>query len=240
MDAHRRCRPFYTSSGAHERLDARRGCPIVPSPSSKFLYQKARLKSHPLAPFANPHQPSPNVNDSAPRPLFFSVRPTSTTTEPRHINHLSRHGKCSGRQRPCPATTSRGTDIVYDPDAFFVPRPLLHIAFPGRQSPPPRSPVPRPLLHTTFPGCQSPPRSPAPFPWCPLRRRGPAPNVNDYRAATKSPRPLLHNAFPGCQSPPRSPAPFPWCPLRRRGPAQNVNDYRAAERRDHSVSALAG
>ena len=125
------------------------------------------------------------------RDHFFSVRPTSTTTEPRHINHLSRHGKCTGRQRPCPATTFRGTDTVNDPDAFFVPRPLLHIAFPG---------------------CQSPPRSPAPFPWCPLRRRGPAPNVNDYRAATKSPQPLLHNAFPGCQSLPPEPCPFPVVP----------------------------
>ena len=39
----------------------------------KFPTHKARLKSHPLTLFANPHQPSPNVNDSAPRPLFRSA-----------------------------------------------------------------------------------------------------------------------------------------------------------------------
>ena len=114
MDAHRRCRPFYTSSGAHQCLDARRGCPIVPSPSSKFLYQKARLKSHPLAPFANPHQPSPNVNDSAPRPLFLSAanvndhraathqplvaaRKVLWTSKTLPGDHFSRYGHC---QRP--------------------------------------------------------------------------------------------------------------------------------------------
>ena len=163
MDAHRRCRPFYTSSGAHQCLDARRDCtkfyqyPVPSSYSSQPQFQvpiqKARLKSHPIA---NPHQPSPNVNDSAPRPLFLSAanvndhraathqplvaaRKVLWTSKTLPGDHFSRYGH---RQRPrCLLCSSS---------------PTPH-CLPGTTATPPRSPAPRPLLHTTFPGCQSPP-----------------------------------------------------------------------------------
>ena len=102
-------------------MDARRDCtkfyqyPVPSSYSSQPQFQvpiqKARLKSHPIA---NPHQPSPNVNDSAPRPLFLSAanvndhraathqppvaaRKVLWTSKTLPDDHLSRYGH---RQRP--------------------------------------------------------------------------------------------------------------------------------------------
>ena len=199
-------------------MDARRDCtkfyqyPVPSSYSSQPQFQvpiqKARLKSHPIA---NPHQPSPNVNDSAPRPLFLSAanvndhraathqplvaaRKVLWTSKTLPGDHFSRYGHC---QRPrCLLCSS-------SPTPHFLP---------GMSIPPPGALFLVPYSTLPSRDASPPPRSPAPFPWCPLRRRGPAPNVNDYRAATKSPQPLLHNAFPGCQSPPPEPCPFPVVP----------------------------
>ena len=161
MDTHRRCRPFYTSSGAHQRYGrASRLHQVLPVPSSYSSYsssqpqflalkQTARLKSHPLAPFANPHQPSPNVNDSAPRPLFLSAanvndhraathqplvaaRKVLWTSKTLPGDHFSRYGHC---QRPrCLLCSSS---------------PTQH-CLPGTSVPPPE-PCPFPVVPTQAP-----------------------------------------------------------------------------------------
>ena len=119
MDAHRRCRPFYTSSGAHQRLDARRYCtkfyqyPVpssqfpVPSPQSpvfssiKFLTHAPNVNDHRAAtkiPWCPLRHRGPalfrsaaNVNDPEPRPLV-AVRTVHRTSKTLPGDHFSRYG----------------------------------------------------------------------------------------------------------------------------------------------------
>ena len=150
MDAHRRCRPFYTSSGAHERLDARRGCPIVPSPSSKFLYQKARLKSHHRA---ATHQP------------LVAARKVLWTSKTLPGDHFSRYGHC---QRPrcllCSSSPTPhclpGTSVPPSPEPCSS-SPTPHY-LPGMPVPPPGAlPLSQPTRDAR-PKCRRAPPPPPP------------------------------------------------------------------------------
>ena len=175
-----------------------------------------------------------------------------------HRDHFS---QCGQRQRPPSrdtSTTCRGTESALDvkdparrpllavrtlsttpmPSLFLVPYSTL----PSRNdSPPPPEPCSSSPTPHYLPGMPVPPPGALPL------SRGAHSGAAGQRptSTTTAPRPRARSPYSTMPSrdvspPPRSPAPFPWCPLRRRGPAQNVNDYRAAERRDHSVSALAG
>ena len=114
--------------------------PRQPSPALAIPRQPspafARLKSHSIA---NPHQPSPNVNDSAPRPLFLSAanvndhraathqplvaaRKVLWTSKTLPGDHFSRYGHC---QRPrCLLCSSSPTPHCL-PGTTVPPEPCL-------------------------------------------------------------------------------------------------------------------
>ena len=115
-----------------------------------------------------------NVNDhrAATHQPLVAARKVLWTSKTLPDDHLSRYGHC---QRPrCLLCSSS---------------PTPH-CLPGMSVPPPGALLLVPYSTLPSRDASPPPRSPAPFPWCPLRRRGPAPNVNDYRAA----------AAPGCRT----------------------------------------
>ena len=158
--------------------------PRAPDPSHRprpdaAAFGPAYAPSHapPSQAFASDPMPLPSAQPTL-LPMRRRRRKVLWTSKTLPGDHFSRYGHClRPRCLLCSSSPTPhclpGTSVPPLPGALFL---VPYSTLPSRDaSPPPRSPAP-------FPWCPLRHRGPAKIPWSPLRRRGPAQNVNDYRA----------------------------------------------------------